>query len=217
MSALCLVPAKPLARAKARLGEVFSTEERRTLALAMLRDVIAAARACGDVWVVCSDAEVEEVARGGGAVALPDATPDAGLNPSLAAATHAIERAGYDGVLVLSSDLPCVTPDDIVAMLAPPGVAIAPSRDGGTNALWRTPPGVIETAFGPGSRTAHERLAREAGVASAIVERAGLALDVDDPSDLVAALAAGAGPATTAAVDPAFASRIGERYRSPRR
>ena len=220
MSRLCVVPAKPLVKAKARLGPVFTPGERRSIVLAMLADVVSAARACGDVWVICSDADVEETARRFGALSVRDATPEAGLNASLTAATEAATEAGYDGALVLASDLPCVKPADVAALLGAGSVAIAPSRDGGTNGLWRMPPAVIGTAFGAGSRTAHEKLSADAGITPVIVERTGLALDVDIPADLVAALDEGAGPGTVAIMNSAgFASRAvaAEGYRSPRR
>src|SRR5206468_8741944 len=107
-----------------------------------------------------------------------------GLNPSLDAATRTAVAAGCDGLLVLASDVPCVRAADVDAVTGPAAVAIAPSRDGvGTNALWRSPPDVIVTAFGHRSRDAHVQLAQSAGIQAALVERPGLALDVDGPDD----------------------------------
>lgn len=221
MRRLCMVPAKPLARAKARLAPAFSATDRRAIVLAMLGDVVAAARAGFQVWVICSDTDVADAAVAAGAVPVQDETPDAGLNPSLDTATNAAMREGFAGVLVLASDVPCATPEDVAALLVRGGVAIAPSSDGtGTNALWRSPPGVIPAAFGPSSRAAHERLAREAGVDPTIVRRPRLALDVDVPEDLVAALETGVGTLTRNAAErigfPVPASRGGSerRYRS---
>jgi 2-phospho-L-lactate guanylyltransferase len=203
MPALIVVPAKPLARGKARLAGVLSTQERRTLILAMLSDVVCVAAATGDVWVVCSDPDAARAAEENGARPVPDATPDGGLNTSLAAATAAAAAAGYEGVLLLASDLPCVSEDDVRFILDAGPVAVAPSRDGtGTNALWRSPPDIIGTAFGENSRAAHEALARAAGAEPLIVRRAGLALDVDTPQDLPDALGAGAGRRTALAAGP---------------
>lgn len=201
MTRLSLVPAKPLARAKARLGVALPSGDRRRLVLAMLRDVVAAAAPVALVWVVCSDEEARLVARDGGAEPIPDETPDAGLNSSLEAATARAIAAGFDEVLVLASDLPCVAAADVAAMFAEPGVAIAPNRAGtGTNALLRSPPNAIAPAFGDRSREAHERLAREAGFGCRIVVRPGLTLDVDRPEDLALASKIGPGQATAAAV-----------------
>jgi 2-phospho-L-lactate guanylyltransferase len=97
----------------------------------------------------------------------------------------------------------------VLAVARQDGVALAPSSDGaGTNALWRSPPGSIPPAFGPGSRAAHERLAMERGVPVRVVVRAGLALDVDEPRDLRAAWDTGPGPRTRLVLEEmGFATR----------
>ena len=64
-------------------------------------------------------------------------------------------------------------------------MAIAPDRTGsGTNGLALRPPEIIGFHFGAGSREAHETAARAAGVAAVIVDRPGLAFDLDTPEDL---------------------------------
>lgn len=195
---LAIVPMKPLARAKARLAPVLTPEERRALSLAMLEDVVRAATCLDAVWVLNSDPDAAAVARAAGGEPRPDPAPGGGLSASLDAATAAAIEAGARGALVLSADCPAVTAADVEEVVQEPGVAIAPDREGeGTNALWRAPPDAIPLAFGPGSRAAHERLARAAGHTVRIVARPGLALDVDRPEDLVEAAAAG-GPATRA-------------------
>ncbi|MCA1831313.1 MAG: 2-phospho-L-lactate guanylyltransferase [Actinobacteria bacterium] len=208
MRALIVIPAKPLARAKARLATFLDGEERQALALAMLRDVVSAATQVAPVWVVCSDEEAVAVARERGAEAVPDKTPEAGLNASLSATTADVTGAGYDGALVLASDLPCVRPEDVAALLGPAQAVIAPSAGGdGTNALWRSPADLFPTAFGEKSRSAHERLAAESGLAALIVRRPRLELDVDDPGDLTRAVELGTGPATAAIVRSVEARR----------
>lgn len=185
---IAVVPMKPLAEAKARLAGALVAGERRALSLAMLRDVIEAAQALDDVWVLCSDHDAAEAAERAGARAVPDPAPGGGLNASVDAAAARAAQAGARGVLVVAADLPAVHPEDVRALAQGEGVAVAPSRDGtGTNALWRLPPLAVRAAFGPGSRAAHERLAREAGVPFRLVQRQGLALDVDAPEDLAAA------------------------------
>lgn len=195
---LCIVPMKPLAAAKARLAAVLGPDERRALSLAMLTDVVRAARAVDAVWVLQSDTEAAQVALSLGAEAHPDPAPGAGLNASFEEATRAAIGAGASGVLLLSADCPAVTATDVRAIARGRGVAIAPDAAGaGTNALWRSPPAAIALAFGPGSREAHEAAARAGGVPLRIVRRPGLALDVDRPEDLEEAARAG-GAATKA-------------------
>ena len=137
-----LIPMKPLAGAKERLAPALEPAERRGLSLAMLTDVIAAARGSGSVWVLNSDADAAAVARDMGAEPVHDPAPGLGLNASLAAATGLAIDAGAWGVLVVSADLPAVAADDLVTMCVDDGVAVAPDRGsfpsngaGGSDAL----------------------------------------------------------------------------------
>lgn len=197
-----LIPMKPLSGAKERLAPALDPAERRRLSLAMLTDVIAAARGFDRVWVLNSDADAAAAAAAADVEAIPDPAPGAGLNASLTAATKRATDEGATGVLIVSADLPAVSADDLEALSNEAGLALAPDRSGtGTNALWRSPPDVIEVAFGPSSRTNHEDLARAAGIDARIVELPGLALDVDVPDDLAAAWRAAVGPATRRALE----------------
>lgn len=195
---LVIVPAKPLAHAKARLSPVLAPDERRTLCLAMLADVCTAAAGVGRVVVVASDTDAEAVARAVGAEVVRDPTPQAGLNASLEAAVRA---PADDGVLVIASDVPACTADDLAAVASGEGVRVAPDAAGtGTNALWRKPGGVIPLSFGEGSAARHEQLARDAGATFALVRRRNLALDIDLPDHLRAAWDAPIGENTRAAL-----------------
>ncbi|HEX9775849.1 MAG TPA: 2-phospho-L-lactate guanylyltransferase [Actinomycetota bacterium] len=203
---------KPLARAKERLAPVLDVAGRRRLSLAMLEDVTRAATVLDHVWVLHSDDDAAEAAVRAGGEPRRDATPDEGLNASLAAATEAALREGATGVLIVSADCPAVTEADVRATALGEGVVLAPDRTGvGTNALWRMPPATIPTHFGGKSRQAHESVARGRGVPFAIVARPALALDVDEPRDLDALAAMGAGAATAAVLSslgyPARAGR----------
>jgi 2-phospho-L-lactate/phosphoenolpyruvate guanylyltransferase len=199
---LCIVPMKPLAHAKARLSEVLDSDQRRALSLAMLTDVVRAARALDVVWVLNSDEDAASVARAEGAEPKPDPAPGEGLNASLDAATVMAAEHGADGVLVVSADCPAARQDDVRALAIGRGVVMAPDRYGtGTNALWRSPPGVIQTSFGGNSRRSHTALAHVHGVPFAVLPLARVALDVDRPADLEAVLALGPGDATRAALE----------------
>jgi 2-phospho-L-lactate guanylyltransferase len=197
-----LIPMKPLAGAKERLAPALTPDERRALSLAMLEDVIAAARGFERVWVLNSDGEAAALAGDAGVEAVDDPAPGQGLNPSLAAATSLAIEAGATGVLVVSADLPALTSGDLESLAVAGGVSLAPDRSGlGTNALWRSPGDVIGVAFGSNSLAGHATLAWDAGVGALVVERPGLALDVDSPEDLAAAFAYGVGATTRRALE----------------
>lgn len=189
---------KPLARAKERLADAHSPAERRALSLAMLADVIAAACALDAVWCICSDDEAADVAHAAGAIAVPDHNPDDGLNASLAATTHEALGAGARGMLIISADCAAATRDDVRAVALGDGVSLAPDRTGrGTNALWRQPPDLITTSFGPNSRRSHQGLAYASRIPFAVIPRERLAIDADTVADLEQLAIIGAGPATT--------------------
>jgi len=200
VSRVFVIPAKRLDRAKERLSAGLSPDARKRLVLAMLSDVAAAAAAVGPTWVLCSDDEAAEAAAQAGAHAVSDAVPDAGLNASLDVALRFAVPDGFDSAVVVASDLPCVTAADLAAV-PEAAVVLAPSADGsGTNLLALSPPDVIPTRFGPASRTAHEELARRAGIAPILVDSPRLAADVDTPDDLIRARGIGVGAATAAAL-----------------
>jgi len=199
---IVLIPMKPLAGAKERLATSLSPPERRRLSLAMLADVIDAARRFERVWVLNSDDDAATIAIDASVESIPDPAPGRGLNASLSAATSLAIDEGATGVLIVSADLPAVSAADLEALSNKAGLALAPDRSGtGTNALWRSPANVIDVAFGTSSRARHESLALDAGIGARIVELPGLALDIDLPGDLAAACTAAVGPATRRALE----------------
>lgn len=181
-----LIPVKELAQAKARLAPVLDDAARRRLALALFRDVLAAALACAAldaVAVVTRDEEVLTLAREAGAEGL--AEPGV-LNEALTSAAETLARRDGDRLVVLAADLPLATSDDIAAVAqARADIAVAPSRDGGTNALaLPLPVGAGAFRFGVDSARRHLAGAEEAGLRSLRLDLPNLAFDLDTPEDL---------------------------------
>lgn len=194
------VPVKDLVNAKQRLMRVLSPTERRDLAQAMLTDVLQtlAAAALDRVWVVTREPAVAALARRFGAEPLSE-IENRGHTAAVATAQAAAVRAGADAFLTIPGDVPCVTAAEIGALVgalaAPPAVVLAPSRSRlGTNAALLAPPTVMKLRFGEPSFDNHLAAARALRIEPTIVSLPGLGLDVDDPDDLDALLAAG--PAT---------------------
>jgi 2-phospho-L-lactate guanylyltransferase len=197
------VPVKDLVNAKQRLMRVLSPAERRDLARAMLADVL---RALGGarldrVWVVTREPEVVALARSFGAEPLAE-RENRGHTAAVATAQAAAVRAGADAFLTIPGDVPCVTADEIrvlVGTLGPaPAVVLVPSRSRlGTNGALLAPPTAMRLRFGEPSFDSHLAAARALRLEPKIVSLSGLGLDVDDPDDLAALLAAG--PATESA------------------
>jgi 2-phospho-L-lactate/phosphoenolpyruvate guanylyltransferase len=185
-----LIPLKRLDAAKSRLAPALSVAERRRLMAAMVEHVArtAVAADAGRVVLVSSDPAAPALAGrlGIGCVS------DAGLpwNPGLA---HARARlpAPAGAVLYLAGDLPLVEVGDIAALIEAGGnkaAVVGRAHDGGTNALWVSPAAAFEPAFGePASATVHAARALEAGLRVAVLDRPGIARDVDTPADLALA------------------------------
>ncbi|WP_045306475.1 2-phospho-L-lactate guanylyltransferase [Saccharothrix sp. ST-888] len=202
-----VLPVKPLALAKSRLG-AFAGELRPALALAFALDTVTAALACPDVarvLVVTQDRLAGPELADLGALVLDD-EPGGGLNPALAhGAAHARRIAPHSPVAALSADLPALRPVELSRVLAqvpPTGRAFLADAPGiGTTLLACAPGTGLRPAFGGPSRDRHA-----AGGAYEITlpDVPSVRRDVDTGADLAAARALGLGPRTAAAAAPLF-------------
>jgi 2-phospho-L-lactate guanylyltransferase len=186
-----LIAAKQLEFAKTRLAPALPPGERRALAEAMFRDVLAAAlgaSAADHVAVVTSDAGLLAMARGANALAIDEEFPR-GLNVAIALATSALIAEGAETVCTLLSDIPLVTPEDVDAVFAAMpsgrGAVLVPSRDfSGTNIICRNPADAVPTRFGRLSLVKHLDDCRTANVPARVLRLARPALDLDVIADL---------------------------------
>jgi 2-phospho-L-lactate/phosphoenolpyruvate guanylyltransferase len=196
VSTRIIVPHRGLEHAKTRLAGVLEPAERAAVAERLLRHVLGAAVGTGhDVVVISPEAALDELVIASGArLAVQHGL---GLNSGLREArTDALED-GVTMLAVIHGDLPELTSDDVAALIdaaggTGPAVAIAPdSLEAGTNGLALSPPDVIAFQFGAGSFAAHRGSAVRARARTVVVERPGLAFDVDTPEDLAAWVARG--------------------------
>ena len=186
-----LIAAKQLEFAKTRLAPVLPPGERRALAEAMFRDVLAAAlgaTAPDHVAVVTSDAGMLAMARSAGALLIDEEFPR-GLNVAVALGTSALIAQGAQTVCTLLSDIPLVVAEDIdavfAAMPAGRGAVLVPSRDfSGTNIICRSPADAVPTRFGRLSLVKHLDDCRTANVPARVLRLARPALDLDVIADL---------------------------------
>ncbi len=188
-----LIAAKQLEFAKTRLAGAFAPTERRALAEAMFRDVLAAsssARAADHVAVVTSDAALLELARSAQALTIDEEFPR-GLNAAVALATSALIDQGASIVCTVLSDIPLITAEDIDAVFAAMpsrsdrGVVLVPSRDfSGTNVICRAPADAVATRFGRMSLVRHLDDCRTTDVPATVLRLARPALDLDVVADL---------------------------------
>lgn len=200
-----LVPLKDLVEAKTRLAGVLRPSERRALAQAMVEDVLSVLSAhpeIGRVTLLSDDPGAGLLAAKYGCDCVAERELGAaGLNALLAAAVSRLVRGSGQPLLVLHGDLPLLEAGDITAVLAlqqrSGGLVIGCDRAGtGTNLLAFDEDSVVPFHFGPDSCARHLAAARAAGVEARVLQRAGIALDIDGPADVLALLAALEGRAT---------------------
>lgn len=184
-----LIPLKRLDAAKTRLAPALTSAERGRLMAGMLARVARAAlgAGAGRVALASSDPAAPDLARRLGV----ECVSDGGLpwNEGLVHARSLLLRPAA-AVLYLAGDLPLVEVADVTALVEAGGdetAVIGRAHDGGTNALWVCPAAALVPAFGAaGSASVHVARAHERGLAAVIVDRPGIARDVDTPADLAA-------------------------------
>ncbi len=198
IKAHALVPLKTLGEAKTRLASLLDTEQRAELARAMAGDVLAALAAhrhIAGVTLVSDDPAAPDLAKQFAATLIPESDLQCnGLNPVLGAASAAVVDSGEKNLLVLHADLPLLRESDISAVLSElersGGVVIGTDTEGqGTNLIAFPSSRVPRFQFGLGSCEKHQRWALEAAVPARVLQRPGIALDIDEPLDLTELLA----------------------------
>lgn len=188
MTVRVIVPHRGLDAAKSRLSPVLSVDERAELAAHLLRRVLRIAnQAVPDVVVISPSATLADLIRPLGARLLVQR--GMGLNEGLEQARTAALAEGIERLVVLHGDLPELETADLLALVgaveAGRAVAIAPDRArSGTNGLGLWPAGAIPFRFGPDSFARHRAEAAAARLPVIVVDRPGLAFDLDTPDDL---------------------------------
>jgi 2-phospho-L-lactate/phosphoenolpyruvate guanylyltransferase len=191
MSLWVIIPVKPLNRAKSRLAEVLSPEQRSRFAEMLFRRILTVVRDVPQVTgtlVISRDTKALAIARELGAKTLQESNPS-DLNPALERATEVVRVWGGNAVLVLPADLPFVTKNDIesIAEMGMFGtkVVLATDRESdGTNAFLMRPAGLIPFTYGKGSFERHTIAAKLAGADVRIYASKNIELDIDVPEDL---------------------------------
>jgi 2-phospho-L-lactate guanylyltransferase len=193
---MILVPVKNLANAKQRLASLLAQPARTELAQAMLWDVLetlATWEDRPDVSIVTSDPFALDLARQFDFQVIPD-HENLGETDAIETATRFCESRGADCTLVIPGDIPLIQNwelERIFAAAPEQGSVLVPSADGrGTNAAFRRPAGLFPLRFGNDSFKPHVAAARATRKPCVTLSLPGIALDVDNPLDLMRLAAA---------------------------
>lgn len=187
---MILIPVKSLAYAKQRLASILDQPSRTRLAQTMLFDVLETLHGCAgsaEVSVVTSDPFALELAQRFEFQIIPD-NSNRSETDAIEMATRFCEEQGIDSTLVVPADIPLIQASEIEKILqaAPAeGSVLVPAADGrGTNAAFRRPAGLFPLRFGNDSFKPHLAAARATDKLCVVLSLPGIALDVDNPSDL---------------------------------
>ena len=139
--------------------------------------------------IVTRDSRVGKIAEKYGIEVIREPEDMKGEGPAVDYGAGVLEGRGIERLLVIPSDMPQVSGEDLEKILAvdlgKPSVVMAPAHDGGTNGMLRRPPTVIPSRFGPDSLSLHLTGGGGAGrVATRIIDLASFRVDVDTPEDL---------------------------------
>jgi 2-phospho-L-lactate guanylyltransferase len=191
-----LIPVKNLSSAKQRLTSLLDQPARTELAQAMLHDVVAAVaawRGRPPCTLVTSDPFAIDLARELNFEIIPDPA-NLGETGAIEMATRLCVARRVDYTLVIPADIPLIQAfelDQILAHAPEEGSVLVPAADGrGTNAAFRRPADLFPLRFGNDSFKPHLAAARATGKPCEVLQLPGIALDVDNPSDLRDLLAA---------------------------
>ncbi len=187
---MILIPVKNLSSAKQRLAAVLDQASRTELAQAMLHDVVAEVAKWARrpvCTLVTSDPFAIDLAKQYDFEIIPDpANP--GETGAIEMSTRVCVERGVDFTLVIPADIPLIRANELDEILehAPSvGSVLTPAADGrGTNAAFRRPATLFPLKFGNDSFGPHLAAAQATGKPCRILRLPGIALDVDNPSDL---------------------------------
>jgi 2-phospho-L-lactate guanylyltransferase len=190
-----LVPVKNLSSAKQRLAAVLDQPSRTALAQAMLHDVLATLhnwKNRSQVAVVSSDPYALKLAEEYKFEIIPD-VDNPGETGAIEMATRICVERGADSTLVIPADIPLIQSwelDEILKYAPAEGSVLVPAADGrGTNAVFRRPANLFPLRFGNDSFKPHYAAAQATGKPCIVLQLSGIAVDVDNPSDLKELLA----------------------------
>lgn len=191
------IPFKGAPRSKSRLAERFDDATRHALALAFLRDTVAAVRSTPgvDAVVIVSNEPGlavllahEEPSPGGGPLAAVEIVPDPGdgLNGAIAAGIRSARAGDAEAhIAALLGDLPELTAGELSAALGAaashPLAAVTDASGTGTTLITIAPTVEATPRFGAGSAAAH---AAAGFTRLELAASSGLRRDVDAPADV---------------------------------
>lgn len=189
-----VLPLKDFIHAKQRLSGVLTANERHNLFQAMVEDILLQVSLCVEisrVLIVSNDKVAELLAEKYGFDCLPEASK--GLNSAVSQAHDVLlsdpEYSDFTKMLIVHGDLPLLNHEALKHFIYSDNtdVAIATDFQGlGTNAMLLPVTSNIDFQYGENSCNKHLQQAEVNGLTHIASLMPSLALDIDEPHDLLA-------------------------------
>lgn len=190
-----LLPLKNFNFAKSRLSGLLSSAERRTLFLAMVRDVLSVLSkhpGLNGISLVSDDPYAKILAKEFKVECLEEAPLNAaGLNGVVQAAVKVLSIRGIEDVMVVHGDLPMVNQAGLDYLLSVHRrlenntMTIVPDRHlTGSNCILCRPATGFSFQYGEGSLRKHVEQAKALGMDAVIERIASIEIDIDTPEDI---------------------------------
>jgi 2-phospho-L-lactate guanylyltransferase len=191
-----IIPIKSLLNSKKRLEPFLTPNQRRTLVLDLLKDVISAAtksKLTDGILLVTPDTAIIETIRKWDFPKIqyllePE---ELGTNQAVQFAILWCLKKPISSILIIPADLPLLTATDIDQLIqlgeSKFPLIIAPSqRKDGTNAFYQRPPDLIQVWYGNNSYQKNLGTISSNKIPFKIMETPAFALDIDLKEDLIA-------------------------------
>ena len=190
MNSWVIIPVKPFKKGKSRLRAYFGRQDlyalNYNLFLQTIENVKAAA-CISHILVISHDRHAQAVARQHELEVCHEPRPSS-LNLAVNQAMNYILDRGGGHVMVLPTDLPKLTPDDLVTtvnQIPASGILIVPDHHyRGTNALGMSSPMLINAAYGMNSFHNHSFQAQQKNLNLRVYYNQAIMHDLDTQPDL---------------------------------
>lgn len=182
-----VIPVKNFSDSKQRLQLILNESQRRSLAVAMLKDMLDELKTLQSsvtIVLLSRSEEVKQLAQEFELEFLLEPEHCRGLNHALQFALEQAEQAEVSRAVLLHGDIPLLKASDIARLLQNPSNTIAADKHGsGTNALLLHLPNTLPLCFGENSFALHRQKAKQNNSDLQHLPLASLQWDIDEPQD----------------------------------
>ncbi len=191
---LIVVPMKDPAKSKSRLDYSISLEIKKRLVVKLFKNTLDSlieatkiTKANEEIVVLTNNDQISRLAKNKKINTISDNNAKS-LSHSLQVAAEWAEENKFSNMCIIPADLADPNTEDLVKFLSYPvknnTFVICPSYDLGTNAMFVSPPTLINFMYGKKSFLRHIEVANSAGLNPVVLPLNSLRFDVDTSDDL---------------------------------